>query len=318
MIVKCEKCKSEFNLNEGLIKKEGSPVRCSVCKSVFKVFPPEPTLFEGPLEDDFSDTALEETVALDMPPDIEGIEEEPVEEDKRDSFDRAFEEAMEEVAEDEDLVISDEISIPVREETAELHTKKAAAPAVKTAGAQKKEKGRPKILLISLSIVLLLIVAFLVIFFFFPGMLPDSLYSKPPATAETAADAGVNKLDFEGVVGSFSKSDKAGKLYIIEGSVINNDQKPRSSILLKGSLLNEQGSPIKQEIAYAGNVFNDEELNSMSKDDIGKTLKNRTGRDNINVDIKPGASIPFMIVFTDLPEGMSEFTLEAVSSSYGK
>jgi predicted Zn finger-like uncharacterized protein len=318
MKVKCEKCKSEFILNENLLKKEGSTVRCSLCKSVFKVFPPEPAIFEGPIEEDFSDTAMEETVALDMPPDLEGIEEEPIEEDSRDSFDKAFEEAMEEVVEDEDLVVPDDEFMPVREDTAELITKKAEPAAVKIGGVQKKEKRRPKILLISLSIVLFLIIVFLVVFFFFPGLLPESLYSKQSANVETAVDAGVNKLDFEGVAGSFSKSDKAGKLYIIEGSVINNDQKTRSFIRLKGSLLNEQGSPIKQELAYAGNVFTDEELNGMSIDDISKTLTNKTGRDNINVDIKPGASVPFMIVFTDLPDGMSEFTLEAVSSSYGK
>ena len=317
MKVKCEKCKSEFNLNESLLKKEGSTVRCSVCKSVFKVFPPEPDIFEGPLEEDFSDTAMEETVALDMPPDMEGIEEESIMEDRRDSFDKAFEEAIEEVVEEEDLVVPDDETMPVREDTVELITKKTETAAVETRDLQKKKKVRSKILLITLSIVLLLIIASLVVFFFFPGILPDSLFSTPSTNMESAVEAGVNKLDFEGVTGSFSKSDKAGKLYIIEGSVINNDQKARSSILLKGSLLNEQGSPIKQEIAYAGNVFTDEDLNGMSVDDISKALKNKTGRDNINVDIKPGAPIPFMIVFTDLPEGMSEFTLEAVSSSYG-
>jgi hypothetical protein len=31
----------------------------------------------------------------------------------------------------------------------------------------------------------------------------------------------------------------------------------------------------------------------------------------------PGASIPFMIVLADLPENLSEFTVEAVSSSRG-
>lgn len=318
MIVKCEKCRSEFNLNETLLKDEGSTVRCSVCKNVFKVFPPKPEIFKGRVDEAYSDPAMEETVALDLPPDIEGIEEEPMEDDRRDSFDRAFEEAMEEVVEDEDLLAPEDKSIPGREETAELFTKRADTGAVKITSEKKKGKGRPRILLISLCIALFLIIAFLAVFFLFPDILPDSIYSTKPANKESAIDAGVSKLDFEGVTGSFSTSASAGKIYIIEGSVINNDQKARSYILLKGSILNDQGSPVKQELAYAGNTFTEEQLNSLSVDEIKKAVKNKAGMNNNNVEVKPGASVPFIIVFSDLPESMSEYTLEAVSSSYGK
>jgi len=316
MIVKCEKCKSEFSLNEALIKKDGSAVRCSVCKNVFKVFPPKPVTFDELINDDFSDTAMEETVALDMPPDLEDIEEETLEEDDRDSFDRAFDEAMEEVVEDEDLLASEDESMPDRDETAELLAKKTDKSAVKITGERPKEKGRPRILLISLSIILFIIVAFVIVFFYFPGILPDSIYSVGSTKQESAVDAGVNKLDFEPVIGSFITSEKAGRLYIIEGSVINIDQKARNHILLKGSLLDEQGAPLAQETAYAGNSLSDEQLNTLSIDEIKQIMKNKAGANNNNVDIKPGESVPFMIIFSDLPEGMSEFALEAVSSSY--
>jgi len=36
------------------------------------------------------------------------------------------------------------------------------------------------------------------------------------------------------------------------------------------------------------------------------------------MDIAPNASIPFMIVFENLPEDVSEFTVEAISSSPAK
>lgn len=41
MIVKCEKCQIAFNINDKLIKPEGSKLRCSKCKHIFTVFPPE-------------------------------------------------------------------------------------------------------------------------------------------------------------------------------------------------------------------------------------------------------------------------------------
>jgi len=40
MRVNCENCNSNFNLDEGLVKRTGSKVRCSKCKHIFIVYPP--------------------------------------------------------------------------------------------------------------------------------------------------------------------------------------------------------------------------------------------------------------------------------------
>lgn len=316
MIVKCEKCQSEFNFNDALIKNEGTTVRCSVCKNVFKVFPPKAATFDELIDDNFSDAAMEETVALDMPPDLEDIEEETYEEDRRDSFDRAFEEAIEEVTEDEEILASEEESMPGRDETAELIKKKTDISAVKISGERPEKKGRPKILLIILSIILFLVVAFVVVFFYFPDILPDSIYKMRSTNQGSTVDAGANKLDFEGYIGSFFTSEKVGRLYIIEGLVINLDQKARSHILLKGSLCDDQGNPLEQETAYAGNALTEEQLNTLSINEMKQIMQNKTGINNNNVNVMPGASVPFMIIFSRLPDGMSEFELEAVGSSY--
>lgn len=42
MIVKCEKCQASFNLDSSLIKENGSAVRCSNCKNIFKLYPSPP------------------------------------------------------------------------------------------------------------------------------------------------------------------------------------------------------------------------------------------------------------------------------------
>ncbi len=316
MIVKCEKCKSEFNLNDSMIKNEGSTVRCSVCKNVFKVFPPKPATFDELIDDNFSDTAMEETVALDMPPDLEDISGETYDDYKRDSFDKAFEEAIEEVSEDEELLASESEPIPARDQTAELIKKKTDISTVKIGGERTGKKGKPRVLLIILSIILLLIIASLVVFFYFPDILPESIYSMKLTDQNSAVDAGANKLDFEPVTGSYFESDNAGQLYIIEGSVINIDQKARSHILLKGSLLDDKGTPLVYATAYAGNTLTDEQLNTLSINEMKQIMQNKSGTNNNNVGVKPGGSVPFMIIFNDLPKGMTEFTLEAVSSSY--
>ena len=42
MIITCKACNASFNLNERLLKPEGSKVRCSKCKEVFMAYPPAP------------------------------------------------------------------------------------------------------------------------------------------------------------------------------------------------------------------------------------------------------------------------------------
>ena len=44
MIIECEKCHTKFNLDENLLKKTGSKVRCSMCRHVFTAFPMEAEL----------------------------------------------------------------------------------------------------------------------------------------------------------------------------------------------------------------------------------------------------------------------------------
>jgi predicted Zn finger-like uncharacterized protein len=316
MIVKCEKCQSEFNLDESLLKKDGSKVKCSVCKNTFKVFPQIKESFKEPEEDEFSNTAMEETVALDLPPELEEMEQDSFEEEKESSFDKAFEEAMEEVSKDEDIVPSDD---ETEEEASESVDEEEEEESRDTT----EKKGKSKTLLIILSCVLFLVIAFVVIFFLFPSVIPDSIYSKHPEPVKTvAADTDISLIYIKSgsVVYSFAKSEKAGELFVIRGTVVNNDSKNRSYILLKGGILDKQDKPLREVTAYAGNNFTDDQLKQLSKEDIKAAMQNRSGMDNSNVEIKPGASLPFTVIITDLPERskMGNLSVEPVSWSTGK
>jgi hypothetical protein len=131
-------------------------------------------------------------------------------------------------------------------------------------------------------------------------------------------DPGVRRLSFNAVTGKFYQSSKAGNLFCIQGMIVNNYPGSRSFIRVKGSLLDEKGAAVKQKLAFAGNTFSENELKDMSLEQINQTLANRTGKGNANVNAKPQASVPFMIVFEELPENLSEFTVEAVSSAPGQ
>ena len=62
MIVTCNECDSSFNVDDSLIKDDGSKVRCSKCSSVFVVHPEVPGSEWG---EDADDLALEMDDGLD-------------------------------------------------------------------------------------------------------------------------------------------------------------------------------------------------------------------------------------------------------------
>ena len=105
---------------------------------------------------------------------------------------------------------------------------------------------------------------------------------------------------------------KAGKapLFVIEGKVTNNHAKPCHSIQVKGVLFNERGKRSDEETAYCGNILTKKELASASEESIRKRLQNPVGSNLSNFNIPPGKLIPFMLVFFDPPEKLSEFSIE--------
>lgn len=134
---------------------------------------------------------------------------------------------------------------------------------------------------------------------------------------EQTFDMGNKKLSFKDLNGSFANSEKAGKLFIVKGLVTNNYPDKRSFIRIRSDTLDSKGKVVKSKIGYAGNPISDKELLSLSMEEIDNRLRNKLGKNKMNMNILPNSSIPLMIVFGNLPEDLSEFTVEPISSSAG-
>jgi uncharacterized cupredoxin-like copper-binding protein len=73
--------------------------------------------------------------------------------------------------------------------------------------------------------------------------------------------------------------------------------------------------PVHEEKVYCGNVMSDLELANLDWKKIQARLSNRLGDNRSNVKIEPGKSIPFMVVFSGLPDDLEEFTIEVTGST---
>ncbi len=340
MIIECEKCHTKFNLDENLLKETGSKVRCSICKNVFTAFPPEaePEIEEisakkaeetgvippgeipkeEDLLSDFDETIaeeIEEKVAEEEEEpgeeeveaisfeDIAGLEEEgPVEEVEEEKVD--IEEAMDRAAKVEEEIISKK----------ELEREEEEEEPVKPHPIIKKRR-RSRLWIIILFVIILLAGAVATLYVFKPDLISEYIpFFKKPISKEQAFDMGNKRLSFRDLKGSFANSEKAGKLFVVKGLVINNYPDRRSFIRLKSNILDSNGKVVKNKIAYAGNLISDNELLSLSIEEINNRLTNKFGKDKMNINILPNSSIPFIIIFNNLPEDISEFTVEAISS----
>lgn len=319
MIIQCEKCLTKFNIDESLFKKEGSQVRCSLCKHIFVGYPPDVISIEE---------AKTEEIPAEQPPSVSseetieaGTQDKDMAEDlfekspgKFDTFEAISPEDLNDLVKEESAGAEmPEDETYLKEEPLEpyddLNTKETRSI--------RERPGKSRFMPILLMAILVLVAGGAAIFFWAPGLVPDYLSLLKSAEKQQVTDPGVSRLSFSDVTGSFVDSEKTGKLFVIQGAVMNNYPKSRSFILIKACILNSKGQAVREKQAYAGNTFTKDEIKGLPLEKMNAALKNRYGMGRKNFNLGSGSRVPFTIVFENLPEDLSEFTVEAISSSPG-
>lgn len=134
---------------------------------------------------------------------------------------------------------------------------------------------------------------------------------------ETAAER-ATKMGLNGVRGFFRINEKAGRVFIIQGRVENNHVHPQASIRVRGRLHDAKGRVVRAEVVYAGPIFSAEDLRQFSVEQMRARLAKPTDPNGDLYVLPPGNSLPFIIIFTDLPGNLTEFTAEVVGSEVYK
>jgi len=313
MLMQWENCRTIFQLDETRLKKRGSKVRCSRCRQIFMAYPPiAPT---PPHPEDRADTLMPASVE-EGPPPVPGKDE-------------AFEAELEGVFADSLVGPPPDLEregIPLtqgkeawhkdsgREETEEVFEEDMAYP---EAEPSRKKPSKRGLRIVLLTLLLILVAGVAAAIHFKPDLLKPYLALLKPPEARKPPEQGIRLLQFESVAGSFVDAAKGGQLFVIRGVIKSQYPKPRSHILVKGSILDNQGKVLDSKVSYAGNTFTEEELKILPVEEVLKAMQHRDGMARQNVNVPSGAAIPFMIVFQALPENMSEFAVEAVSSFPG-
>ena len=119
----------------------------------------------------------------------------------------------------------------------------------------------------------------------------------------------------EGITADFIANSSAGTLCVVKGQVRNGYNHPRSGMRVNVKLYAADNAVVKTATVFAGNVLSNQELSSLDLIAINERLKSSTGTNNMNVGIQPGRSVPFMAVFSNLPAGLDEYSVEVAGST---
>ena len=114
--------------------------------------------------------------------------------------------------------------------------------------------------------------------------------------------------------GKFIQNEQAGELFLIRGKAINNFTESRAAIQVKGVIFDPNGKPLLQKTVFCGNSIDDNQLLTLPFTELEKIMGNQFGNELSNMKIGSEQSIPFDIVFKDLPKNLSEFSVKVTSS----
>lgn len=114
---------------------------------------------------------------------------------------------------------------------------------------------------------------------------------------------------------AFLGNKEAGEIFVVNGEAVNNFAKPRAHIQVKATLYGPKGEVLQQKSAYCGNALSREQLTTMPVAELEKAMGDQFGVSLSNLAVQPGKAIPFVVVFTNVPQGAAEFGVEVIGST---
>jgi pilus assembly protein FimV len=133
-------------------------------------------------------------------------------------------------------------------------------------------------------------------------------------TPSKVSDPGNLSIKAFDISSKFVDNSKIGKLFVITGKVKNEYPMARGSIQISGKIYTKDKVLAKTETVFCGNMLSDIDLTNADSATLKQRLQNQSGDNQINQKVLPGTAIPFMIVFTNLPANLEEFTTEVINS----
>ena len=302
MIVVCDKCKTEYNLDDAKVRPGETKVRCSRCQNVFVV----PNLFSLKEEEIFGETtekaedAFLKEWAKEFPAQAPQKPTTPA--PSKGPAPRAFVPP----AAEEKLFVEELPPTPTPAEEVLPVKTKATAPAP----ARRKQRKVSSTSLLAMFLLLVMAGAFYYwnkIGYSIPAF--EFVYEKIYSFMNGKKEQKLFLLYLKGSEYTL----EGGKVYVVQGKVANRSQETKRVVKLKGSLYDAGGKVIATGTGLCGVTISDEEVQKSTYDVL------RTSFAFVPVGqakpVPPQQSLPFTIIFFSPPEGATQYHVDIDESS---
>ncbi|MGE5247996.1 MAG: DUF3426 domain-containing protein [Verrucomicrobiota bacterium] len=122
------------------------------------------------------------------------------------------------------------------------------------------------------------------------------------------------RYELKNVIGYYDSGAAAPRILVIKGQVTNLSRMAKSGIRVHAVLLDNKEQALAEQTVYAGNVLAGAKLKTEDRGALEKALANPFGDRLSNMDVQPGKTVPFMVLFFDAPESIDSYRLEAMDN----
>lgn len=216
---------------------------------------------------------------------------------------------------DEWGILADAKAEPREDSKTEIHDQRAMAaedhdlPPLSIAS---RRRGSPlAVLLLGGLLILMAAVAASAFLFKWPV---DPAAVIPPSVMKMIASAckAGNCVEIRSLNGEFLANREAGEIFAITGEALNASGKALTALRVRGTVYDSAGQVLAQRTVYCGNALTRGQMAGLPFPEIEKAMSRQFGDSLANLDVAPGKSIPFMVVFKGVPRGGTNFGVVVV------
>ncbi len=127
----------------------------------------------------------------------------------------------------------------------------------------------------------------------------------PGGSAKPTTRFGVANL-----AGYYETGAASSKMFVIKGQVTNEGMAHKVGVRVSATIFDAQGRKLSEKTVYAGNVLAGETLRQAPRERIETAMSNPVSGGLAGIDLPPGKSVQFMVVFFDAPDGIDSYRVE--------
>jgi len=299
MIIQCRQCRTKYTFDDALMQGDGVWMRCSRCQHVF--FLDNPLTVKQPIEASINRASA---FAKDALP-AQGNGEVSYEEMLTSGKDADVVQFLNNVMEGEKNYSKE------MEAMTGLDDGFNRTIPVETKGFWKTWKTAVW------SIFVILIIPAVIYFLIFPQYgdrlvkIANQYFGAPEPERE---DTVTGQVKLQDIRQRILNNNILGQIRVVEGTAVNQADFPISRIVIRGEIVDAYAVVLSERSSFAGNILTDDELATLSEEEILRILAQPSGRNNSNDMILPTGHIPFMIVFAQKTPGLIKTTLKTIGA----